>query len=310
MKSEKFLISAGFALISIIWGSTWLAIKIGLDSIPPFYGVAIRFTFAALILFIILKIRGERIPLDRTSVSLYFTLAFLSFSFPFALVYWGEQYIASGLASILFAAYPLVVAIGSHWFLPNEKLNPYKIIGILLGFIGVVVIFWSDIHIGQSSTLGMIAILVSTLLQGTSLVIVKRKHHAISPIAMTFGGMIFGVFIVYILAFALEDFSAVHFDAKGVGSLLYLGSFGTVVTFVVYYWLLKRIEAVYLSLVSLVTPVLAVILGTFWLDEKLETQVFTGASLVLAGILIANWKDLMASIHRQRKKLNSIYSRS
>jgi drug/metabolite transporter (DMT)-like permease len=303
MKSEKALIVFGFVLISIIWGSTWLAIKIGLESVSPFYGVAIRFSVAAVILFVLLRLRGEKLLFDRSSITLYITLALLSFSFPFALVYWGEQYIPSGLASILFAAYPFVVALGSHFFLPNEPLNPYKVSGIALGFIGVLIIFWSDIHLGSSGTLGMIAVLVSTLLQGTSLVIVKRQNHQMSAIAMSLGGMIFGVLILYALAFFFEDFSTVHFDGKGIGSILYLGTFGTVVTFVVYYWLLKRIEAVYLSLVSLVTPVLAVFLGTFWLGEKLESRVFSGAALVLLGILIANGKDLLQSVHQHRKKI-------
>ena len=296
------LVSFGFIIISIIWGSTWLAIKIGLDSVPPFFAVALRFSLAMAIIWFIQKMRGERLPVDRTSISLYVTLAVLSFSFPFALVYWGEQYIGSGLASILFAVYPFVVATGSHFFLPNERLNLLKISGITLGFIGILIIFWADIHVGEKSTLGMVAVLASTLMQGTSLIIVKRLSKNISPASMSLGGMIFGVGIMYCLAFTRENISAITLDAKGVGSILYLGAFGTVVTFLIYYWLLKRVEAVYLSLVTLVTPVLAVILGTLWLHEALAPRVFTGAGLILLGILIANGRDLIAAVqnHKQR----------
>ncbi|MBI3765496.1 MAG: DMT family transporter, partial [Ignavibacteriales bacterium] len=221
MNSEKLLVGTGFGLISIIWGSTWLAIKIGLDSIPPFYAVAVRFTLAVVILSLIMVVRKERLPLDLNSLALYLTLAVLSFSFPFALVYWGEQYIASGLASILFAAYPFVVAVGSHFFLPDEQLNPYKILGITLGFLGVLIIFWVDINIGESSTSGMAAILVSTLMQGTSLVIVKRKSGNVTPLSLSLGGMLFGIVIMYSLAFLFEDFSRIRFDGKGLGSILY-----------------------------------------------------------------------------------------
>jgi drug/metabolite transporter (DMT)-like permease len=300
MKPEKILVTLGFIVISIIWGSTWLAIKIGLESVPPFYAVAFRFTLASVILYIMMRIRGERLPVDPTSLSLYLTLAVLSFSFPFALVYWGEQYIASGLASILFAAYPFVVAVGSHLFLADEKMNPFKIAGIALGFFGVLVIFWSDIELGGSSTLGMAAVLLSTIMQGASLVIVKRKSSHINPTTLSFGGMAIGIIILYSLALIFEDASTIHLDGKGLGSIIYLGTFGSVVTFLVYYWLLKRVEAVYLSLVSLVTPVLAVILGTFWLDESLEPRIFTGAGLVLIGILVANGKDLV-TVMRLRK---------
>jgi drug/metabolite transporter (DMT)-like permease len=302
MRSEKFLMVVGFCLISVIWGSTWLAIKVGLESVPPFFAVAIRFTLAGAILTVVAKLRGERILLDRDSIIVYLTMAFLSFSFPFALVYWGEQYIGSGLASILFAIYPFVVAIGSHFFLPEEPLNPFKIAGIALGFLGVLVIFWSDIHLGDAATSGMIAILVSTILQGSSLVIVKRRGKHLSPTVLSLGGMAVAVVVLFVLAFSFEDVSQVRLDAAGIGSIAYLGSFGTVVTFLVYYWLLKRVDAVYLSLVSLVTPILAVLLGTAVLGESLEPQVFTGAALVLLGILTANGRDLLRVVRRETSK--------
>lgn len=305
MKSEKPLIVAGFILISLIWGSTWIAIKIGLDSVPPFFAVAIRFTFAAIILFVLMKVRRVPLPMDRQSLALYTILAILSFSLPFALVYWGEQYIDSGLASILFAIYPFVVAIGSHLFLPNEPMNGFKITGIFLGFVGIFVIFWSDLHIGESTTTGMAAILLSTVLQGTSLIIMKKKSKHLDPVPMTFGGMAAGLIVMYALAFAFEDMQDVHFDAKGLGSILYLGSLGSVVTFVIYYWLLKRVEAIFLSLVSLVTPVLAVILGTFWLQESLSPKVYSGAALVLSGILVANGKELLSYLQRNRSRSRS-----
>src|ERR1700741_5636457 len=106
MKSERMLIPLGFAIIAIIWGSPWRVIKIGLESVPPFFGVAFRLSAALLILLLILMVRGKRIPFNRDTMVLYSTLGLFSFSFPFALVYWGEQYIPSGLASILFAIYP------------------------------------------------------------------------------------------------------------------------------------------------------------------------------------------------------------
>ena len=276
-----------------------MVIKIGLESITPFYGIAIRFTLASIILFIIMRARGEIIHLDRTSLLMYFNLGVLSFSFPFALVYWGEQYIASGLASVLFAAYPFVVAIGSHFFLSTEKLNVYKTTGITLGFIGVLIIFWSDVNTGTNNILGMVAILASTIMQGSSLVIVKKVNHSISPTSLSLGGMVVSVGIMFPLAFLFEDLSALRFDTAGIGSILYLGTFGTVITFVVYYWLLKRVEVVYLSLVSFVTPVLAVILGALWLNETLSSRIFVGGGLVLVGILIANGKDLVVTLQQQ-----------
>jgi drug/metabolite transporter (DMT)-like permease len=308
MKSERSLIIGGFILISIIWGSTWFAIKIGLESITPLYGITIRFAIAAAILALIMKWRGEKLPFDKNSVNQYLNLAVLSFSFPFALVYWGEQYIPSGLASVLFGAYPFVVAIGSHYFLPEEKLNMFKTMGIILGFIGIIIIFWSDLKFGSESALGMLAILASTLMQGASLVIVKRKNHHISPFALSLGGMILGLLIMLPMTVYFENHSELIFDFRGVSSIIYLSTFGTVATFVTYYWLMKRVEVVYLSLVSFVTPVLAVLLGSFILDEKLSAQIFLGAGFVLAGILTANAGDLKMQINKIFAQKNNIDS--
>jgi len=302
LKSERFLIVAGFAAISIVWGSTWLAIKVGLESITPVFGVALRFTLAAVILAVILRLRGGRLTFDRTTTPVYLTLGIFSFSFPFVLVYWGEQYVSSGLASILFGAYPFVVALLSHVLLPGERLTPYKVVGTLIGFSGVLVIFWNDLSAGTGEFPGMAAIILSTVLQGFSLVMVKKNGSHIPPVQMTLGGMVFAVAILYVMAFALEDIGALRFDAEGVGSIVYLGTFGTVVTFVTYYWLLKRVEALFLSLTALITPILAVVLGGLLLDEILGERVVMGAALVLAGIATANGRDLIVNARRHTLK--------
>jgi drug/metabolite transporter (DMT)-like permease len=302
MKSERLLIVAGFAAISIVWGSTWLAIKIGLESIPPVFGVAIRFTLASLILFSILRFRGERLSWGRENLRVYLLLGIFSFSFPFVLVYWGEQYIGSGLASILFATYPFVVATFSHFLLPGENLSVFKVGGTLLGFAGVVVIFWTDLATGTAGFPGMAAIVLSTVLQGFSLVAVKRIGKHIPPVQLTLGGMTVSVVILWTMAFALETPSALRFDAAGVGSIVYLGTFGSVLTFVVYYWLLKRVDALFLSLTSLITPILAVILGALILDEVLPGSIYAGAAMVLAGIVFANGSGLLSKAERQRHR--------
>jgi drug/metabolite transporter (DMT)-like permease len=151
----------------------------------------------------------------------------------------------------------------------------------------------------------MIGILASTIMQGSSLIIIKKKNRDISPAALTLGGMCLGVPILCVLAFSLENVSEVHLDGQGIGSILYLSTFGTVVTFLTYYWLLKRVQAVYLSFVSLVTPALAVLLGAVVLGEKLEPNVFTGASAIFAGIVVANARDIIAAISGRKERIFS-----
>ena len=293
MKREKLLIVLGFCLISILWGSTWLAIKIGLYSVPPLYGVALRFTVAVVLLLVVVLVGRVKIPTDPNALTLYLALGIFSFSIPYALVYIGEQYISSGLASIVFCAYPLVVGVFSQAFLPGEPLNLQKVIGIVLGFLGILYIFWSDVIAGGTNALGMGIVFTSTILQAYALIIAKKRGTNIDSKAMTFGGMLVGLVFMYAMAWTFEDFARVRFDSKAIGSILYLSSFGTVITFVTYYWLMKKIEAVYLSLSSFVTPIIAVILGAVVLRETVSPRLLPGAGVVLIGILITNSREIV-----------------
>ncbi len=301
MNNDKLKIIFGFALTSVIWGSTWLVIKIGLTSITPFYGAAFRMGVAVLLMLLIIKIRKLPIPFDKKSVNVYIMAGLLSFSIPFALVYWGQQYIASGLASILFALFPFLVGAFSHFILPAERLNIFKVVGIILGFKGILIIFSEDLLIGgETNTLGMVAIVLSCIMQAFALVLIKKHAYHVNPFHLNITGMSIGGFIILIFALFLENFSEIKFDMVAIGSVLYLGIFGSVVTFTTYFWMLKRVEAVYLSLLAFVTPILAVILGAILLHERLSTQIFQGGSLVLFGIIISNGKDLLKSIYEKK----------
>ncbi len=291
MNSPRIGVWIGFIAISLIWGSTWLAIKIGLGSVPPFLGVGIRFLLAAAILLVIIRWRKVQIPWTREQRVLYIGLIVLSYSIPFALVYWAELYIPSGLGSILFASYPFWVAILSQMFLTSERLTFFKVAGIVLGFSGLLIIFSRDIHWTDSYGLwAMSAILLSTVMQAVSTIIVKKHGQSANPFAMNFVGMSFGGALLFLFGLTTESLSDIHWDATAIGSIAYLAVFGSVIAFVTYHWLLKRIEAVYLSLTTFINPIVAVILGALILNEELVASVYIGASFVLAGILVANGK--------------------
>jgi len=297
MNSERARIWVGFVIISLVWGSTWLAIKIGLTSVPPFFAAGIRFLIASVVLYLILRLRGLSITFTPETRKLYAALIFLSYSIPFALVYWGQQYIPSGLSSILFGAYPFSVAIFSHLLLAKERLTWFKIAGIVFGFVGIVIIFSGDVHWTETAgVLGMACILVSTVMQALAVVLIKKYGQPISPFVMNFVGMLGGGAILGLLGLATESFSDIVWNTAAVGSILYLAIIGSVLAFVTYHWLLKRIEAVYLSLVSFINPIIAVVLGAIVLRETLAPSVFIGASCVLAGILVANGKQIVGRI--------------
>jgi drug/metabolite transporter (DMT)-like permease len=232
-------------------------------------------------------------------------VALTSFSVPFALVYWGQQSVSSGVTSILFAVFPFCVAIMSTLMLPNERLTAAKIIGIIIGFSGIVLIFSDDISIGtgQEQVLGMIAIVTSALIQAFSAVMIKKHGHSISPFIVTFIPMSLAGIFLLTGSVLTEDLSRTEFTTVAVLSVIFLAVFGSVATFVSYFWLLKRVEVVLLSLTSFVTPVIAVFLGVIILNERISSQLFAGSALVLGGILAANAVDI-------RKYLRSRFSSS
>ena len=303
MNGERFRIWVGFAIVSFVWGSTWLAIKIGLGSIPPFFGAGIRFAIASVILLVIVRLKRVHVPFTPEAKRVYLVLGTLSFGICYALVYWGEQYISSGLCSVLFAAYPLCVAFFSHFFLERERLTPFKIAGIALGAAGLIVIFSADLRLSDASAVrGMAAVLVSTVLQAFALVLTKKYGQAISPFAMNCVGMTIATLLLLGLGITLERGKPIVLDGAAVGSLLYLAAVGSVLAFVTYYWLLKRIEAVYLSITSLINPIIAVILGALLLGESLAPGTAAGAGLVLLGLLTVNGKQLYAKTRAVRGK--------
>jgi drug/metabolite transporter (DMT)-like permease len=302
MSTEKIRIWVGYAIVSFVWGSTWLAIKIGLESIPPFLGAGIRFAVATAILFVIVRVRGLRVPFSADAKKVYLVLGLLSFGAGYALAYWGEQYITSGLCSVLFAAFPFCVAGFSHFLLENERLTTFKVAGIALAVGGLVIIFWEDLRLSDSfAILGMAAVLLSAVVQGLTLVLVKKHAHALNPFAMNMVGMALGTIVLLVLGFASESRHSIVWSTAAMGSVLYLAAVGSVLAFVTYYWLLKRIEAVYLSLTTLINPIVAVLLGALVLGESLAPHTIGGASLVFAGLLVANGKQLLAKIITARQ---------
>lgn len=295
MIQERHRVILAFVIVSTVWGSTWLAIKIGLTSVPPFFAAGLRFALSALILYAIVRVQGIEVPFTPDARKLYAVLSIMSYTIPFALVYWGQQFIPSGMSSVLFAGYPFWVAIFSQLNLPDEPLTAFKIGGIVLGFAGIVIIFFQDIHITDpNGFLGMLAVVVCSLLQGLSTVLIKKWGQPVSPFSLNLVGMSVGALLLLSLSFVAESPSQAVWDGAAIGSVLYLAIIGGVLAFVSYFWLLKRVEAVYLSLTSFINPIVAVILGALILNESYADSVYVGAGFVLTGILVANWPAIVA----------------
>ncbi len=297
--NPNYKIASNYILICLIWGSTWFAIRLGLDSLTPLISAGLRFSIAALVIYGVMRIRSISIQRDKISMRLYYFMGIFSFILPFGLVYWGEQFIPSGLAAVLFAVYPFFVALFTRIFIPEEKIGIIKIFGMILGFTGIVIIFSQNLlTIGMNYFLGMLAVLVSGLMQSTIAVSIKKYGQHLHALTMNLIPMAIAGIGMLLLGILLEDTTKLKFDVKAVSSVLYLGIIGSVVTFTAYYWLLKKINIILLSLTAFITPIIALFIGWIFLDEKLMSNQILGSFFVLTGLLIANLSSLKQKIMR------------
>lgn len=276
-------------LMCLIWGLTWIAIKIGLEDLPPLLSAGVRFVLACAILWPVVLLRNLPLPKKWPEIRTILIPGFFIYGINYALVYWGEQYIGAGLASILFSSLPFLVALFAHYMLPNEKMTFVKLTGLTCGFSGIVLVFYGGLSFGPDSYLGMLALLGSSLSAAYANILVKRDLHATDPMLATALQMSLGAFLLVGLGTLTESWQSFHLTPKAVGTLLYLSIFGSAVAFSLYFWALKKTEATKLSLIAFVTPLVALVGGYLILDEPITGRLAAGSILVLAGIVIVNY---------------------
>jgi drug/metabolite transporter (DMT)-like permease len=269
-----------------IWGSTWLFIKLGLADLPPLTFAGIRFLVASLILSALILARGVRWPRSRRDWSLIAIVGLLQFTLNYGLVFWGEQYIPSGLAAVLQSTFPAFGLVIAHLYLPYELLTTRKVIGVLMGVVGVAIIFSDQLTIaGHLALLGSVALVASAFFGSYSSVLVKAYAREIDPQVLAAGQMIFGFPPLLIIGIATEGNPfRFHWTMTAVISLAYLIVVGSVIAFALYYWLVRHMEVTKTMLIALVTPVVALVIGMIVLHEKLNWRLFVGAACIISGI--------------------------
>lgn len=294
MNKLTIKIILAYALLCFIWGSTWIAIKFGLEALTPFFSAGIRFILASIFIFILMRVRGISLQTDKVAIRLYLLMGFFSFVIPFGLVYWAQQFVPSGMAAVLFAVYPFWVVIFSYLRMKEESIGFYKIFGTILGFSGIVVIF-SDSFKGDLSDylIGMFAVVLSGTMQAWIAISIKKFGNHLHHLSMNFVPMLIAGISMTAIAVVVEDLATIKINEQAVLSILYLALFGSVVTFTSFYWLIKHVNVIILSLIAFITPVVALILGYFIFDEVLSTRHFVGVALVLAGVFGANLGNLL-----------------
>jgi drug/metabolite transporter (DMT)-like permease len=273
-------------ILCLIWGTTWLFIKIGLEDLPPISFAAVRFILALFILAFIIYFQKLPLPRTKPEWKLLALTGFLQFSVNYSLVFWSEQYISSGLAAVLQAMITVFGLVLAWIHLPDEKITRLKIFAVMLGITGVAVIFIEQMQINSVTAFaGCAAIVVGAYAAAHASILVKAKGANMHPASMLFGQMAFGILPVTIYALVKEGNPLeFHWTARAVFSIFYLTILGTIVAFWLYYWLLSKIESNKAMMISLVTPLIAVLVGAVFLGERLPPQTVFGGVLILGSI--------------------------
>lgn len=277
-----------FLILCCIWGSTWLFIKLGLRDLPPITFAAVRFLLASSILLAIIKLRGVALPRGRDEWSLLAKTGVLAFTLNYGLVFWGEQHISSGLTALLQATIPAFGMLIAHPYLPSERLDAWKMAGVLLGVAGVGVIFSNQLGAeGTRAMAGSAAVVFGAACVAWANVLVKARGAKLDPAVLAFGQMVCGLVPLASYALAFEGNPLrMRWTTLAVVCLLYLTLVGSVAAFLLYYWLVRKVDVTKTMLIALVTPLAAVLLGMFTLDEKLTWRVVAGGALIMSGVAL------------------------
>ncbi|HEY6324797.1 MAG TPA: DMT family transporter [Thermoanaerobaculia bacterium] len=280
---------ATLGLLTLIWGTTWAAIRLGLRGIPPFTGVALRFAIGAAALLAAARALGVRLRGAASPWRVWLVNGLMTFFIPYGLVYWAEQWVPSGLTAVLFATSPLWVALAAHVALPAERLRAATAAGVLVGFAGVAVIFSEDLRaLGGPRVAGAAALLlIAPLTASIGIVAMKRWAAGMHPLAIVAMPMALTAAAMGCVALATEAGQPVRLAGLPLAALLYLALCGSALSFTLYFWLLGRLPATTLSLINYLTPIVALLIGGAALGEPFTPRTLAGSALVVGGVAVA-----------------------
>ena len=280
---------SAFLLLGLIWGTSFLWIKIGVRELEPFTLVGFRLLFGLLAMSIVILIRRPAFPRSPRPWFFLALMGLTNTALPFVLITWGEVSVDSAVASVLNSSMPLFTLIIAHFFLADERMTLPRVIGLALGFCGILLLFSRDLQRGTSQgILGQLAILTAALSYAISSVYARRTLKEVSTLVQAFVPMVVADSVMWLGVFTLERPFRLPQQPLTWVAVAWLGVLGSATAYLLYYTLLHRVGSTRTSLVTYVFPVVGVAAGVLFLGEHLDWHLALGALLVVAGIVIVN----------------------
>jgi drug/metabolite transporter (DMT)-like permease len=287
-------IAAAYLGVVLIWSTTPLSIRWSSEGIGFDVALTLRMAISLLLSYGWMRLQGYRMPFDRGALYIYAYSSLGTFA-AMLFVYWASQYISSGLVSVLFGLSPIVVGIFASLWLREDFFRLNKVAGAIAGLLGLIVIFRHQLQLGADGWKGVLGMLVSVTFYSISLVLVKRSAATYLPSVINTGSLLMSVPVLVLISYAGGHPADVgEMPARAVAALWYLGIFGSFIGFILYYELLKNLSAGSVTLIPLITPVLAMLLGNALNGEPLSASIWWGAGLILSGLLLYQWPALYA----------------
>ncbi len=281
-----------FALLCLIWGSTWLAIRLTVAELPPLIGAGLRFTLATFCVLAYALAKKQSLRLAKPGLHYWMMLcALLVYVVDYGLIYWAEQFINAGVTAIFFATFPLFTALFSRLILTEREISRSVLLGILLGFLGIVLVFLDQLlqtRFQKTVMLASLAVVVAAVSAGLATVLVKKTARGIPALSVTFHQLFWGSIFLALLSLIFTPLPRSLPSMTALGATFYLGTVGTALAFVIYYRLLQEKSAVSISTIGYITPLIALLLDFLVFSTIPPLKTWLGMLIVFLAVYLVN----------------------
>ena len=287
-RKKIITIIAVYCLVVLIWSTTPLGIKWSGEAVGFLFGITARMLIGASLALLLVLVIYKKLSLHGRAIHAYFAAATAIFGAMMP-VYWGAQFIDSGLISIIFGMTPIMTALLAARYLYEQSLTPFKILGALLGMAGLIIIFSNQASLGGYAIFGALAVFLSVILHSISSVWIKYIQPDVPALMIATGGLLLSVPMFLVVYLISGEALPVAIPMRSLWSIVYLGVMGSVVGFVSYYYLLVNLPASTVALITLLTPVMALWIGVLFNSEIIVFSVWLGTGFVLSGLAVHQW---------------------